>query len=111
VVSDVQESVHFVKYRRGENQLVVFADDTSPRWVTSTCILDYGTVAVGDKFGNVSIIRLPGSTNDNVDEDPTGTKALWDRGLLSGASQKAECICVIHIGEIPLTMQVKIIYF
>ena len=31
IVSDVQESIHFVKYRRGENQLVVFADDTSPR--------------------------------------------------------------------------------
>ena len=25
ICSDVQESVHFVKYRRGENQLVVFA--------------------------------------------------------------------------------------
>ena len=107
IVSDVQESVHFVKYRRGENQLVIFADDTSPRWVTSTCILDYATVAIGDKFGNISIIRLPGSVNDNVDEDPTGTKALWDRGLLSGASQKAECVSVIHVGEIPLSMQVS----
>ncbi len=27
----LQESVHFVKYRRAENQLVVFADDTYPR--------------------------------------------------------------------------------
>ena len=23
-----------------------------------------------------------------MEEDPTGVKALWDRGLLSGASQK-----------------------
>ena len=29
VVSDVQESVHFVKYRPAENQLVIFADDTT----------------------------------------------------------------------------------
>ena len=107
LVSDVQESVHFVKYRRGENQLVVFADDTSPRWVTSACILDYQTVAVADKFGNVSVLRLPNNVNDNVDEDPTGTKALWDRGLLNGASQKAELICVIHVGEIALSLQVK----
>jgi len=105
IVSDVQESIHFVKYRRGENQLVIFADDTSPRWVTSVCILDYTTVAIGDKFGSISIVRLPGSINDNVDEDPTGTKSLWDRGLLNGASQKADCICVIHIGEIPLSLQ------
>ena len=29
-----------------------------------------------------------------MEEDPTGVKALWDRGLLSGASQKA-CIHMI----------------
>ena len=108
LVSDVQESVHFVKYRRSENQLVIFADDTSPRYVTSTCIMDYQTVAIADKFGNISVVRLPGNVNDNVDEDPTGTKALWDRGLLNGASQKAECICVIHIGEIALSLQVTL---
>ena len=106
VVSDVQESVHFVKYRRGENQLVVFADDTTPRWVTTSCILDYNTVAVADKFGNISVIRLPANVNDNVDDDPTGTKSLWDRGNLSGASQKAECVAVFHIGETALTLQV-----
>lgn len=33
-------------------------------------------------------MRLPPNTNDEVDEDPTGNKALWDRGLLNGASQK-----------------------
>lgn len=31
---------------------------------------------------------MPPNTNDEVDEDPTGNKALWDRGLLNGASQK-----------------------
>jgi len=99
ICSDVQESVHWVKYRRGENQLVTFADDTTPRWVTTTCTLDYSTVAIADKFGNLSLVRLPQNTNDDVDEDPTGTKSLWDRGLLSGASQKADCIAVTHIGE------------
>ena len=49
--------------------------------------------------------RLPGNVNDNIDEDPTGAKALWDRGLLNGASQKAETLSVIHIGEIPLALQ------
>ena len=56
-------------------------------------------MAIADKFGNLSLIRLPQSTNDDVEEDPTGTKSLWDRGLLSGAGQKAECIAVTHIGE------------
>ena len=33
-------------------------------------------------------VRLPKDVSDEVDEDPTGNKALWDRGLLNGASQK-----------------------
>lgn len=104
-VSDVQESVYFVRYKRAENQIIIFADDTHPRWITATTLLDYDTIATGDKFGNVSILRLPHSVTDDVDEDPTGTKSLWDRGLLSGASQKAENIGTIHIGEIIMSMQ------
>ena len=30
-VSDVQESVHYIRYRPSENQLVIFADDTYQR--------------------------------------------------------------------------------
>jgi hypothetical protein len=32
---------------------------------------------------------------------------LWDRGLLSGASQKADCINVFHVGETILSLQVN----
>lgn len=104
-VSDVQESVFFVRYKRTENQIIIFADDTHPRWITSTTLLDYDTIATADKFGNISILRLPHSVTDDVDEDPTGTKSLWDRGLLSGASQKSENIATLHIGEIIMSMQ------
>ncbi|KAK6009408.1 hypothetical protein OSTOST_25656 [Ostertagia ostertagi] len=56
IVTDSQESVHFVRYRKAENQLVIFCDDTTPRYVTTCCVLDYNTVAVGDKFGSISIL-------------------------------------------------------
>ena len=83
--------------------------------MTCSCILDYNTVAAADKFGNIAVVcavlschtvqlsnpfplshsppppsqvRLPQDVTDEVDEDPTGSKAVWDRGLLSGASQK-----------------------
>ena len=55
-VSDVQEAVHFVRYKPVENQLVVFADETGQRYSTATCILDYNTVAAADKFGNICIV-------------------------------------------------------
>uniref|UniRef100_A0AC35GJV8 Cleavage/polyadenylation specificity factor A subunit C-terminal domain-containing protein n=1 Tax=Panagrolaimus sp. PS1159 TaxID=55785 RepID=A0AC35GJV8_9BILA len=58
VVSDVQESIHFLRYRSSDNRIVVFADETTPRYVRATCILDYDTVAVGDRFGNISIVGL-----------------------------------------------------
>ncbi|XP_008292643.1 splicing factor 3B subunit 3 [Stegastes partitus] len=105
IVSDVQESLFWVRYRRNENQLIIFADDTYPRWVTTACLLDYDTMASADKFGNISIVRLPPNTSDDVDEDPTGNKALWDRGLLNGASQKAEVIVNYHVGETVLSLQ------
>ena len=52
-------------------------------------------------------LRLPTGTSDDVDEDPTGNKALWDRGLLGGASQKADVLCQFHIGETALSLQVR----
>lgn len=104
-VSDVQESVFFLKYKRTENQLIIFADDTHPRWITATTLLDYDTIATGDKYGNIAILRLPHSVTDDVDEDPTGNKALWDRGLLSGASQKSDNVCTFHVGEVVMSLQ------
>ena len=57
-VSDVQESVYMVRYKAAENQLIIFADDTQPRWVTTTAVLDYNTVAASDKFGNIGVVCI-----------------------------------------------------
>lgn len=105
VVSDCQESIHFVRYRKAENQLVIFCDDTTPRYVTAMCLLDYHTVAVGDKFGTVSLLRLPDKVNEDIQEDPTGTRALWDRGHLNGASQKLELMSVVYVGDLVTSIQ------
>ncbi|VDO13532.1 unnamed protein product [Brugia timori] len=58
VVSDSQESVHFMRYKKQDGQLSIFCDETSPRYVTCVCLLDYDTVAVGDRFGNVAVVSL-----------------------------------------------------
>ncbi|CDQ75834.1 unnamed protein product [Oncorhynchus mykiss] len=103
IVTDVQESLFWVRYKRSENRMILFDDDTHPRWVTTACLLEYDTMASADKFGNISIVCLPPNSSD--DEDPTGNKALWDRGLLNGASQKAEVIVSYHIGETAVTAE------
>lgn len=86
---DMHESFHFVKYKQDENQLIVFADDCVPRFITSSVVLDYDTLAGGDKFGNVFVSRLPSEVSDEID-NPTGNRILWDTGLLNGAPNKLE---------------------
>lgn len=97
-VTDVLESTFYVKYRRVENALVVYADDTIPRPVTASCLVDYDTMAVGDKFGNIAVVRLPSKVSDDVD-NPTGNRVLWDSGLLNGAPNKVDLMAHFYVGE------------
>ncbi|RUS26747.1 CPSF A subunit region-domain-containing protein [Jimgerdemannia flammicorona] len=76
VIGDIQESVHYATYKHRDNRILVFADDTQPRWLTTSIMVDYDTVAGGDKFGNFFIDRLPSATSEEVDEDPTGNRIL-----------------------------------
>lgn len=105
MVGDIQESIFWVRYRKNENQLVVFADDSQSRWVTTQCPLDWNTVAVGDKFGNIVIQRLFKDASDDVQDDPSGQKAIWSRGHLNGASQKTDKIASFHVGEMVTSIQ------
>lgn len=58
-VCDLQESVFVLRYKPTApfHPLLVFAEDTGPKWVTSLTILDYDTLAFSDKFGNVNVVR------------------------------------------------------
>eukprot|EP00124_Ichthyophonus_hoferi_P002448 Ihof_evm8s167 gene=Ihof_evmTU8s167 len=103
--ADVQESWHFLKYKADTNRLVIFADDVSPRWITTGCILDYNTVCGADKFGNIHVLRLPDNATDDIDDDPSGAKVLWSKGLMGGAPQKLEVLSEYHIGETVMSMQ------
>ncbi len=98
VVGDMAESLHLVKYRRAENELVVFADDPVPRITTKCVMLDYDTAVGGDKFGNLFVLRVGKDVTDNVD-NPTGNRMLWDVGTLSGASSKLDALAMFHVGS------------
>ena len=63
------------------------------------CVLDYDSVAVGDKFGNLFVLRIPDNTNDDVD-NPTSSRMLWDQGLLNGAPNKAQILTHYYLGSI-----------
>ncbi|CAA6670468.1 unnamed protein product [Spirodela intermedia] len=104
-VGDIQESFHYCKYRRDENQLYVFADDSVPRWLTAAHHIDFDTVAGADKFGNIFFARLPQDVSDEIEEDPTGGKIKWEQGKLNGAPNKVEEIVQFHIGDVVTCLQ------
>jgi len=104
-VSDVQESIHFVKYKRSDNQLYIFADENVPRYLTSLAVLDYDTVAGADKFGNVFVSRLPEKVSDEIEEDPTGSKLKVDQGYLNGAPHKLEDLIEYYVGDTVTSLQ------
>ncbi|KAL2937534.1 hypothetical protein RDABS01_020983 [Bienertia sinuspersici] len=104
-VGDIQESFHYCKYRRDENQLYIFADDSYPRWLTASQHVDFDTMAGADKFGNVFFVRLPQDVSDEIEEDPTGGKIKWEQCKLNGAPNKVEEIVQFHVGDVVSSLQ------
>lgn len=104
-VGDIQESFHYVKYRRDENQLYIFSDDCVPRWLTSSIHIDFDTMAGADKFGNVYFVRLPQDVSEEIEDDPTGGRIRWEQGKLNGAPNKVEEIIQFHIGDVVTSLQ------
>ncbi len=100
IVGDMQESVFFVAYKAPENRLLVFADDSQPRWITAQTMVDYTTVAASDRFGNVFVSRLDVKVSDQVDDDPTGAGILHEKAILMGAPHKTKLLAHVHVGDL-----------
>ncbi|EPB76162.1 hypothetical protein ANCCEY_04758 [Ancylostoma ceylanicum] len=50
-------------------------------------------------------LRLPENVNEDIQEDPTALRSLWDRGLLNGASQKVDQVAVFYTGDLITSLQ------
>ncbi|KAK4686117.1 splicing factor 3B subunit 3, partial [Tremellales sp. Uapishka_1] len=101
IVGDMQESTFYCVYRSiPTRQLLIFADDSQPRWLTTVTNVDYETVVCGDKFGNIFINRLDTRVSEAVDEDPTGAGILHEKGFLMGAAHKTSLLAHYNVGSI-----------
>ena len=101
-VGDVAESFHFLKYKKAENQIVTYADDIVPRYVSASQLLDFDTLVGADKFGNVFIARLPGNVSQEIEDDPTGGKM---ESRLQGAPYKLEDVVNFNVGDTVTALQ------
>ena len=74
-----------------------------PRYITCTALLDRDTIAAGDKFGNVTVLRLPDGADDFiVGED---AQSLWSSGVLNGAPIKLQQMAHFYVGDIVTTLR------
>lgn len=92
------QSVQIVRYDAGTNRLVLIANDPSPKPITALELLDFNTVAAGDKFGNISVLRLPRGA-DAAAIDLSGQRALWDSSR-EDSMPKLDMLCQYHVGEV-----------
>ncbi|KAL8746192.1 MAG: hypothetical protein Q9190_001745 [Brigantiaea leucoxantha] len=105
IVSDVQESVVFAVYKYQDNLLIPFADDAVPRWSTCATMVDYETVAGGDKFGNLWLLRCPQKTSEEADEDGSGAHLMHERQYLQGAPNRLALMSHFYTQDIPTSIQ------
>lgn len=105
IVSDVQESVTYAVYKFQENRLIPFADDMIARWTTCTAMVDYETVAGGDKFGNMWLVRCPQKASEEADEDGSGAHLVHERQYLAGAPSRLNLMSHYYTQDIPTSIQ------
>lgn len=104
VVCDALESVRFLAYSAQRNALLPFADDTVRRWVSASCMVDYDTIAGGDRMGNFWLVRLPKDVSRMADDDITGHTLSHEKPYLAGAAHRLELVAHYHLADVPVAM-------
>jgi splicing factor 3B subunit 3 len=97
-IGDMLNSMQFIKYDATANRLLLIASDRNSRPVTCQELLDMNTIAVGDKFGNISILRLPRGAEATA-VDVNGTRGLWDSSR-DDLTPRLDTVCNYYVGEV-----------
>ncbi|KAK4163512.1 Pre-mRNA-splicing factor rse1 [Cladorrhinum sp. PSN259] len=104
LVGDVQEGVTYVVYKQESNKLLPFADDIIKRWTTCLTMVDYESVAGGDKFGNIWILRAPERASQESDEPGSEIQLVHARSYLHGAPARANCMAHFYTQDLPTSI-------
>ncbi|KAK9779197.1 putative Pre-mRNA-splicing factor rse-1 [Seiridium cardinale] len=104
IVGDVQQSVTYVVYKYESNKLISFADDSINRWTNCTAMVDYESVAGGDKFGNIWIVRCPEKASTEADEDGAGAHLQHAREYLHGTNHRVSLMTHFYTQDVPTSI-------
>ncbi|KAF2194857.1 hypothetical protein K469DRAFT_546523 [Zopfia rhizophila CBS 207.26] len=107
IVSDQAQSVTYVVHKDAvhPNRLIPFVDDSVSRWTTCAEMVDYETVAAGDKFGNIWMVRCPAKVSEAADESLDGQHLVQDKPYLGGAPNRLDLIMHYFTNDIPMAVQ------
>lgn len=105
IATDVSESVSMIIYKFQENKLIPFVNDTVARWSTCTTMVDYETVAGGDKFGNLWLLRCPEKASEEADEEGSGAHLQHEKQYLQGAPHRLSLMVHNYCQDIPTSIQ------
>ncbi|KAK4147046.1 CPSF A subunit region-domain-containing protein [Dichotomopilus funicola] len=104
VVGDVQQGLTYIVYKPESNKLLPFADDTVNRWTTCTTMVDYESVAGGDKFGNIWILRCPDRASQDSDEPGSEIQLQHARNYLHGAQSRLSLMAHFYTQDLPTSI-------
>ncbi|KUI65719.1 Pre-mRNA-splicing factor rse1 [Cytospora mali] len=104
VVGDVQQGITYVVYKPETNKLIPFVSDTISRWVTSTTMVDYESIAGSDKFGNVWILRCPEKASLEADEPGSEVHLTHARPYLHATPHRTELMVHFYTQDLPTSI-------
>lgn len=104
IVGGVEDSVKYVAFKYESNKLITFADDTVKRWTTCTTMVDYESVAGGDRFGNIWIVRCPQKASEEADEDNVGAHLEHAREYLHGRKHRLSLMTHFYTQDTPTSI-------
>ncbi|ERS97181.1 pre-mRNA-splicing factor RSE1 [Sporothrix schenckii ATCC 58251] len=104
IVGDLEEGVTYVVYKPEVNKLLPFVDDTIKRWTTCTTMVDYQTVAGGDKFGNLWIVRAADKVSQDVDEPGSELQLVHARSYLHGTPNRLALMAHMYTQDVPMSI-------
>ncbi|CAK7213777.1 pre-mRNA-splicing factor rse1 [Sporothrix curviconia] len=104
IVGDLEEGVTYVVYKPEVNKLLPFVDDTVKRWTTCTTMVDYQTVAGGDKFGNLWIVRAADKVSQDADEAGSELQLVHARSYLHGTPNRLALMAHVYTQDVPMSI-------
>jgi len=104
-VGDVMESITYIVYKPKANRMIPFVDDVIQRWTTTATMIDYDSVAGGDKFGNIWVLHVPEQAGAEADEDGMNGFIVNERSYMGGTPYRLDLRAHFYVNDVPTSVQ------